>query len=53
LALQIPNLDRISKDNPKLAEALLKIQQYSNFNVSPVAGNKVAPPPINSTRIPG
>jgi hypothetical protein len=53
MALQIPNLDRISKDNPRLAEALLKIQQYTNSNVSPVAGNKLMPPPISSIRIPG
>lgn len=53
MALQIPNLDRISKENPKLAEALLKVQQYTNTNVTPVNGNKIPPPPILATRIPG
>jgi hypothetical protein len=44
VALIIPNIDRISKDNPRLGEALLKVQQYTNQNVPAVAGNAVSPP---------
>lgn len=44
MSLIIPNVDRISKESPKLGEALLKIQQFTNQNVSPTVGNKVAPP---------
>jgi hypothetical protein len=47
MSLNIPNIDRISKDDPKLGEALAKVQTYTNANVSQTAGNRVAPPPTN------
>jgi len=50
MALTIPNLDRTQKTDPKLGEALKKIEQYTNNNVTPAPGNRVSPPPINATR---
>lgn len=47
MALTIPNVDRLSKDNPKLGEALKKVQDYTNQNVTPAGGNRIAPPPTN------
>lgn len=47
MALSIPSLDRIAKTNPELAEALQNIQKYTNNNVTPVVGNRVAPPFTN------
>lgn len=47
MSLNIPNLDRIAKDNPKLGEALKKAQDYTNLNVAPVAGNRIPAPPTN------
>jgi len=44
MALKIPNVDGITKIDPKLGEALKKTQDYINKNVTPAAGNKVAPP---------
>lgn len=49
MALNIPNLDRITKDDPKLGEALVKTQQYVNQNVVLVPGNRVPKPPVNAT----
>lgn len=52
MAITIPSLDRISKENPELAEALKKVQDYTNQNVVPIAGNRQAPPftnPANPT----
>jgi hypothetical protein len=53
VALTVPNLDRIAKDNPKLGELAKKVQDYVNANVTPVAGNRVPAPPIDPTRPPG
>ena len=53
MALNLPNLDRLQKDSPKLGEALKKIQDYANTNISPAAGNRVAPPPTNPQNIQG
>ncbi len=44
MSLVIPNLDDVSKKDPKLGEALRQIQNYSNLNITPAAGNKQAPP---------
>ena len=51
MALTIPNLDRVTKDDPLTGEALVKVQQYVNQNVTPVAGNKVPPPPTNPAKL--
>lgn len=53
MALNIPNLDRITKDDVKTGEALVKVQQYVNQNVTPAAGNRTPVPPIDPTRPPG
>jgi hypothetical protein len=55
MALIVPNLDRISKESPKLGEALKKVQDYTNTNVTPVAGNRTPPPGnfVNPGRPPG
>jgi hypothetical protein len=55
MAITIPNLDRIQKDWPKLGEAISKLRDYINTNVTPVPGNRKPPPPstINPTRPPG
>lgn len=45
MALTLPNLDEIAKKDPKLGEALQQVKTYVNQNVTPVAGNKLAPPP--------
>ena len=45
MALTIPNLDKIQKLDPKLGEGLKKVQDYTNQNVTSVAGNKATPPP--------
>ena len=45
MAITIPNLDRIQKEDPKLGEALSKVRDYVNTNVTPAAGNKKAAPP--------
>lgn len=47
MPLNLPNLDRIAKENPKLGEALKKVQDYTNINVTPAAGNRIPPPPTN------
>lgn len=44
MALTIPNLDRISKENPRLGEAVKKVQDYVNQNVAVIPGNRIAPP---------
>lgn len=54
MSLLIPNLDRLAKMEPKLGEALKKIQDYSNQNIAPQAGNRLnAPTFINPTQRPG
>jgi hypothetical protein len=50
LALNVPNQDRIAKANPKLGEALRKLEIYSNQNVPTVPGNRTPRPPIDATR---
>lgn len=50
MALNLPNLDRITKVDPKLGETLKRVQDYTNENVTPVAGNKVPKPPVNAVR---
>lgn len=44
MAIVIPNVDRIQKENAPLGEALQAEQSYINKNVTQAAGNKVAPP---------
>lgn len=54
MSLTLPNIDRIAKDNPRLAETLLKVQQFTNQNVAITPGNKVAAPTfVNPTQRPG
>ena len=54
MSLVIPNVDRIAKADPRLAEALLKVQQFTNQNVAPTVGNKVSPPNfVTPTQRPG
>ena len=54
MSLRIPNIDRIAKENPPLAEALLKVQNYVTANVTPVAGNKQTTPTfVNPGQRPG
>lgn len=48
--LNVPNLDRLTREDPHLGEALKKLQDYVTQNVTPVTGNRVAVPPINATR---
>lgn len=49
MALQIPNQDRLTKENPKLGEALRKVEIYVNQNVPPIAGNRTPKPPVDPT----
>lgn len=52
--LNIPNLDKIIKESPKLGEALQKIHDYVNANTAPAAGNlQAAPSFVNPTKAPG
>jgi hypothetical protein len=53
MALTLPNLDRVQKSDPKLGEALQKIQNYANLNIKPAAGNRIAKPPIDATAVKG
>ena len=54
MALNIPNLDKEQKTDPKLGEGLQKIQTYVNANTTVAAGNKIPPPGfVNTTRQPG
>jgi hypothetical protein len=52
MALVIPNIASITKDQPKTGEALLKEQAYINQSVTAVSGNKMSPPGafVNPTR---
>lgn len=52
--LSVPNLDEIIKRDPKLGEAVTKIQTYVNANTSPAAGNKQSAPTfVTPNRPPG
>lgn len=53
MALIVPNLDRLTKESPKMGEALKRIQTYVNLNTTVAPGNRLSPPPIIATRIPG
>jgi hypothetical protein len=55
VAFTVPNLDKIQKDDPKLGEALQKIQKTINQNTNQAPGNRQAPPIgiVNPTQIPG
>jgi hypothetical protein len=54
MALIIPSLDKISKLDPKLGEALKKVQDYTNQNVTVAGGNRQVPPNfVNPTERPG
>lgn len=44
MSLQIPNLPDITKRDPKLGEALKKVENYVTTNVAQVGGNAVQPP---------
>ena len=46
MALNIPNLDKISKTDPKLGEALQSIKTAINQSVTPVPGNRKSVPKI-------
>lgn len=52
MALTIPNLDRIQKENPKLGEALQKEQTFINNNVAVVPGNRQAAPNFVAPGVP-
>jgi hypothetical protein len=53
MAISIPNLDKIQKQDPKLGEAFSNIRKYINFNVAPAQGNRTPPPPINAINVKG
>ncbi len=53
MAVTIPNLDKIQKQDPKMGEALKKVQTYLNENVTPAPGNRTPVPPFNPTQIRG
>ncbi len=53
MALTIPNLTDITKQDVKLGEALKRIQEFTNTNVTPVTGNRIPSPPTNPSRPPG
>lgn len=46
MAVTLPNLDRIQKLDPKLGEALQKVQLYTNQNVTQAPGNRTPVPPV-------
>ncbi len=49
MALVVNNLDHIIKADPRLGEALLRVQTFTNENVKPATGNRPAPPPTTLT----
>lgn len=49
MPLVIPNLGGIFKDDPKVGEALQKVQAYANAVAPVVAGNAVVPQPTTAT----
>lgn len=44
MALRLPNLTEISKKDPKIAEALEKVQTYVTANTTPAAGHRKTAP---------
>jgi hypothetical protein len=44
MALTVPNIAQISKESPKVGEALQKEITYINTNVTPAASNTLPPP---------
>lgn len=53
MAVTLPNLDKVQKADPKLGEALQRIQKYVNLNTTPAGGNRTPRPPIDPTRVRG
>lgn len=51
MAVTIPNLDKIQKDDPKAGEAFKRIKDYLNLNLPQAPGNRVPSPPVDSTSI--
>jgi hypothetical protein len=46
MSLNVPNLDQITHDNPRLGETLKNVQTFVNNNIAtPVKGNRRAAPP--------
>lgn len=41
--LQVPQIERIRAENTHVADALKTIVDYTNQQVTPVAGNKITP----------
>lgn len=54
MALTLPGLDKITKETPRVGEALTKAQTYINANTPAPKGNRLpAPPFLNIGRPPG
>lgn len=55
MAVTVPNLDKIQKADPKLGEAVAKLRNYLNLNVTQAPGNRTPAPPsvFNPTQIKG
>lgn len=53
MAVTIPNLDKVQKTDAKLGEAIARVKQYINLNVTPAAGNRTPAPPIDPTQVRG
>jgi hypothetical protein len=47
MSLSVPNKAVITRENPKLGEALSSVETFVNANVAVKAGNLKAPPPTN------
>ena len=47
MALQIPNIVKLTQDSPKLGEAFKAVQDYTNLNVTQAKGNIQPPPHLN------
>jgi hypothetical protein len=45
MSLNVPNLDQITHESPRLGETLKTVQTFINNNVAPVKGNRRAAPP--------
>ncbi len=51
-ALNIANLDRVTKDDVKTGEGLKSVQDFVNKNVAVVAGNRQQPAPNSVGLVP-